>query len=59
MTDEQITDLAREYAEEGATEAGLPNCLQNETFGLVVTETQSVIKWLLLRFCFVEVSKMR
>lgn len=58
MNDDQIIALAREYAEEGAEEVGLPNCLQNETFGLVVTETEGVIKWLLRRFCIVEKSKV-
>lgn len=58
MNDDQLTALAREYAEEGAEEVGLPNCLQNETFGLVVTETECVIKWLLRRFCLVEKSKV-
>lgn len=58
MNDDQITALAREYAEEGAEDVGLPNCLQNETFGLVVTETECVIKWLLRRFCLVEKSKV-
>ena len=43
MTDQEITALAREYAEEGAEEVGLPNCLQNETLGLVATETECVI----------------
>ncbi len=54
MNNDQITALAREYAEEGAEEVGLPNCLQNETLGLVATETECVIKWLLRRFALVE-----
>ena len=59
MDGEEITALAREYAEESANEVGLPNCLQNETFGLVVTETECVIKWLLRRFCLVEKEAVR
>lgn len=54
MNEQEITALAREYAEEGAEEVGLPNCLQNETFGLVVTETECIIKWLLRRYYLVE-----
>lgn len=59
MTDQEITALAREYAEEGAEEVGLPNCLQNETLGLVATETECVIKWLLRRFALVEKGKVK
>lgn len=59
MDEDQINALAREYAEEGAEEVGLPNCLQNETFGLVVTETECVIKWLLRRYCLVEKGVVR
>lgn len=58
MDYDQITALASEYAEEGAEEAGVPNYLQNETFGLVATETKCVIKWLLRRFCLVEKRKV-
>lgn len=59
MNEQEITALAREYAEEGAEEVGLPNCLQNETFGLVVTETECIIKWLLRRYYLVEKEEVR
>lgn len=60
MTPEQITAIAREYAEkEIATE--LPNITdyaKERTISAVAERTENVIRFLLRRYCLVEKSKV-
>ena len=61
MTPEQITAIAREYAEEEiATE--LPNITdyaKERTISAVAGRTENVIRFLLRRYCLVEKSKVK
>lgn len=62
MNDDQITALAREYAEEVYRNAHkemevLPNCLSNEAINMFAEDMESKLKWLLRRYCLVEKSK--
>lgn len=57
MDNDQITALAREYAEETLKEADLPNCLSNETIDSLISEAEHKFRWLLRRYCLVEKSK--
>lgn len=50
MTDEQITTLAREYAEKTVS--------MRHTTGIVADEAEDVIRFLLRRYCLVEKSKI-
>lgn len=64
MTDEQITTISREYAEEVYRNAHkemevLPNCLSNEAINMFAEDMESKLKWLLRRFCLVEKSKIQ
>lgn len=58
MTDEQITALACEYAEEKGKEMeqkhSLPNGLIKEVMEMDVKELTRFLKWLLRRYCLVE-----
>lgn len=61
MTDEQITAIAREYAEEmikGTTSEELPNCLKNSMMTMNTEYIAEVFRWLLQRYCLVEKSKL-
>lgn len=63
MTDEQITTISREYAEEVYRNAHkemevLPNCLSNEAINMFAEDMESKLKWLLRRYCLVEKSKI-
>lgn len=51
ITDEQITALAREYAEETVS--------MRHTTGIVADEAEGVIRWLLHRYALVEKSKVQ
>lgn len=57
IDNDQITTLAREYAEEcskGFAPADMPNCLKNEATDLLVCNAEDMLNWLLRRFCIVE-----
>lgn len=62
MTPEQITTLAREYAEEVHKKVHkemevLPNCLSNEAINMLAGDMKCKLEWLSSRFCLVEKSK--
>ena len=64
MTDDQITALAREYAEEVYRNVHkemevLPSCLSNEAINMFAEDMESKLKWLLRRYCLVEKSKVK
>lgn len=62
MTQEEITALAREYAEWVLSVPGaekLPNCLRNEATGTLREDAEEVLTWLSTRFCLVEKSKVQ
>lgn len=57
MTDDQITALAREYAEwvtDVPKAKELPNCLRNEANKLIADSAERMLTWLCDRFCLVE-----
>ena len=57
INEDQITALAREYAEEcakGFAPIDMPNCLKNEATGILVCNAEDMLKWLLRRYCLVE-----
>lgn len=63
MTPEEITALAREYAEEVYRNAHkemevLPNCLSNEAINMFAEDMEIKLKWLLRRYCLVEKGKV-
>lgn len=59
MSEEEITALAREYAEECAEEVGVMFNPQNWACSKCEIEAKAVIIWLLRRFCLVEKDKVR
>jgi hypothetical protein len=61
LTDNQITSLAREYAEEmikGKPTEELPNCLKNSMLAMNTEHVAEIFQWLLRRYCLVEKSKV-
>lgn len=58
MTDQEITVLAREYAEEIAEEVGVKFDPQDWGCSHCEIEARAVILFLLRRFCLVEKSKV-
>lgn len=62
MTNQEITALAREYAEDlikvRKTQGELANCLLNEALSVAEDDAEDVIRFLLRRFCLVEKSKV-
>lgn len=58
MTTEQISALAREYAEECAEEVGVMFNPQDWACSHCEIEARAVIKFLLRRYCLVEKSKV-
>lgn len=61
LTDDQITALAREYAEEmikGKPTEELPNCLKNSMLAMNTEHLAEIFQWLLRRYCLVEKSKV-
>lgn len=58
MTDQEITALAREYAEEIAEEVGVKFDPQDWGCSHCEIEARAVILFLLRRFCLVEKSKL-
>lgn len=58
MTQDQITALAREYAEECAEEVGVMFNPQDWACSHCEIEARAVIKFLLRRYCLVEKSKV-
>lgn len=61
MTDDQITTLAREYAEEmikGKSSEELPNCLKNSIMEMNTEYVAEVFQWLTRRYALVEKSKV-
>lgn len=62
MNNDQITAIAREYAEEcskGFAPADMPNCLKNEATDILVCNTEDMLKWLSHRYCLVEKEAVR
>lgn len=62
ITDQQITDIAREYAEESAKKAGvekLSNYLKPSVLKLNTESMEQKLKWLSQRYCLVEKAKIR
>lgn len=60
MDEKTITALAREYAEEVYRNAHkemevLPSCLSNEAINMFAEDMESKLKWLLRRYCLVEI----
>lgn len=61
MTPEQITAIAREYAEEmakGSPSEELSNCLKNSMLTMNTEYVAEIFRWLLLRYCLVEKAKV-
>lgn len=61
MTQDQITALAREYAEEMIKDRPseeLPNCLRNSMLAMNTEYIAKIFQWLTRRFCLVEKSKV-
>lgn len=61
MNDDQITALAREYAEwvtDVPKAKELPNCLRNEANKLIADNAEYMLTWLSRRYCLVEKSKV-
>lgn len=58
MSEEEITSLAREYAEECAEEVGVMFNPQNWACSHCEIEAKDVIQFLLRRYCLVEKSKL-
>lgn len=62
MTPEQITALAREYAEEmikGTPSEELPNCLKKSMMTMNTEYVAGVFCWLLQRYCLVKKEVVR
>lgn len=63
MTQDQITALAREYAEEKGKEMerkqSLPNSLIREVMEMDAKEQTSFLQWLLRRYALVEKDKLK
>lgn len=62
MKSEEITTLAREYAEEmikGKPSEELPNCLKNSMLTMNTEYIAEVFQWLTRRFCLVEKEKLK
>lgn len=62
ITEDQITSLAREYAEEVYRNAHkemevLPNCLSNEAINMFAEDMEHKLQWLLRRYALVEKDK--
>lgn len=63
MDNDQITTLAREYAEDltrriHKMDGELPNCLLKEALSVAKGDAEDVIRFLLRRYCLVEKSKV-
>lgn len=61
MDNDQITALAREYAEEiikGKPSEELPNCLKNSMLTMNTEYVAEIFRWLMRRYCLVEKSKV-
>ena len=61
MDNDQITALAREYAEEmikGKPSEELPNCLKNSMLAMNTEYIAEIFQWLTRRFYIVEKSKV-
>lgn len=61
MKPDQITALAREYAEEmikGKPSEELPNCLKNSMLAMNTEYIAEIFQWLTRRYCIVEKSKL-
>ena len=61
MKPEEITALAREYAEEMIKDRPseeLPNCLKNSMLAMNTEYIAGIFQWLTRRFCLVEKSKV-
>ena len=61
MTDEQITAIAREYAEEtikGTDFDDMPGSLRRSVLEMNAKTMEKKLKWLLRRFCLVEKNKV-
>ncbi len=61
IDNDQITALAREYAEEyakGFAPADMPYCLKNEATGILACNAEDMLKWLTRRFCLVEKARV-
>lgn len=62
MTPEQITAVAREYAEEmikGKPSEKLPNCLKNSMLTMNTEYIAEIFQWLTRRYCLVEKEAVR
>lgn len=59
MTDDQITALAREYAEECTNPSGFSKATYEEMVEERTENVTYVLRWLLRRYCLVEKSKLR
>ena len=59
MTDQQITALAREYAEERIKKKGLVGKDANMLFEAICSNIEKFLPWLLRRYCLVEKEKVR
>lgn len=62
MNDDQLTALAREYAEEmikGKPSEELPNCLKNSMLAMNTEYVTEIFQWLTRRFCLVEKEKLK
>lgn len=62
MTDDQITALAREYAEwvtNVPKAKELPNCLLNEANTLIADDAERMLTWLSRRYALVEKSTIK
>lgn len=55
MNDEQITDIAREYAEEIHADTSAP--FKNDVVCEEIGNAESIIRWLSQRYCLVEKTK--
>ena len=61
MDNDQLTALAREYAEEmikGKPSEELPNCLKNSMLAMNTEHVAGIFRWLMRRYCLVEKSKV-
>lgn len=58
ITDEQITALAREYAEECTNPSGFSKATYEEMVEERAENVTCVLRWLLRRYCLVEKSKV-
>lgn len=61
MDNDQLTALAREYAEEmikGKPSEELPNCLKNSMLAMNTEYVAGIFRWLMRRYCLVEKGKV-